>query len=117
MKAISKHIIYLITLAVLSNGVFAAQMSLKMMDMDSSKSVAMKSEPSCHGDDVFSEDLINEQESCCYGDCMGCVTGSQYLHPTSMFIVSLYSLAVTTTPSNHLLPQHSSNLFRPPILI
>lgn len=85
--------------------------------MNSSTSVVVESEPSCHGDDAISEKLSNEHENCCYGDCMGCVTGSQYLQSTHLFIVPMYSPAATAAPSNHLLPQHSSNLFRPPILI
>lgn len=115
MKAVSKHIISLIILAMLSNGVFAAQMCSRMMDMDSSESVVVVTEPSCHGGDIISEEPSNEH--CCNGDCMGCVIGSQFLQSTHLFIVPMYSPAVTATPSNHLLPQHSSNLFRPPILI
>lgn len=117
MKAVSKHIISLIVLVILSNGVFAGQMCSRMMDMDSSKSLVALSEPSCHGGDIISEEPGNERQNCCYGDCMDCVTGFQYLQSPQLFIVSIYSSAVTAAPSTHMLPQHSSNLFRPPILI
>ncbi|MGK0500914.1 MAG: hypothetical protein ACJAYG_002568 [Oceanicoccus sp.] len=116
MTSFFKYIAYFLVLAVLSNGLFAAQMTAVMQSDVSTMSGADSSDLPCHGDVGESVDKASKPD-CCNGDCSGCVISSQYSAPGSTLLSSTDTFSINVVIDNHQLPQHNSSLYRPPILI
>ena len=113
MKQFSKHIALFLTLVVLSNGLFAAQMTVTMID-DATKIESLEDQLPCHGEDA---DNAKETMDCCQGDCTSCVLSTSVTNSSAAGLPKLPQAEKLIYISNHLLPAHSSNLYRPPIQI
>ena len=101
-------------LVVLSNGLFAAQMTVTMIE-DATKAVASSEDKTpCHGDKAVASEKVME---CCQGDCTGCVLSTSLSHSESAVLPNPPKSEKLIGISNHLLTAHTSNLYRPPILI
>lgn len=108
MKQLSKHIALFLTLFILSNGVFAAQMTVSMVE-DAIKIEAVEDQLPCHNENA------EPTMDCCQGDCGSCVLSSS---------VSVSIIVDSPKPpldeilvyiNKHLPSAHSSNLYKPPI--
>jgi hypothetical protein len=113
MKQFSKHIALFLTLVVLSNGLFAAQMTVSMIE-DATKIESLEGQLPCHGEDA---DNTAEAMDCCKGDCTGCVLSTTVTSSSAAGLPKPLQAEKLAYISNHLLPAHSSNLYRPPIQI
>jgi len=112
MTHFSKSIALFLTLVVLSNGLFAAQMSVTMID-DATKIQSLQDEQSpCHGEQSTHADEAND---CCQGDCSGCLLSTSVSALLSVDLPTLPPADKLSPISNYLLPAHTSNLYRPPI--
>jgi hypothetical protein len=121
MKRFNKYIAVFLTLAVLANGVFASQMNVLMIDntvFDTSSSD--ESSPPCHQQNSTVQTLIPAEinaNNCCDGDCNDCFLGSTITTQESSLTPSVYQALPSIAVVNIQLSAHSSNLYRPPILI
>lgn len=115
MKSLSRYIALFLTLVVLSNGLFAAQMTLSMIE-DASQSAVSEEKLPCHGDK--SEILTDTAEmDCCQGDCGDCVSSTSLNQPFLLAQSDVHQLSGSWDLADHILLAHQSNLYRPPILI
>ena len=114
MKQFSKQIALFLTLVVLSNGLFAAQMTVTMIEDATKIESSMDEQPPCHDDKTANAE---ETMDCCQGDCTGCVLSTSVSNSLAVDLPNLPQAEKLVVISNHLLPAHTSNLYRPPILI
>jgi hypothetical protein len=114
MKQFSKQIALFLTLVVLSNGLFAAQMTITMIEDVTKVVSSMEEQFPCHGDKT---ENTEENMDCCQGDCTGCVLSTSVFDSLTVDFSNIPHAEKLTIISNHLLPAHTSNLYRPPILI
>jgi len=116
MKQFSKHIALFLALVVLSNGLFAAQMTASMIESSAQEQTEIQKP--CHGDSVESENLVaNEAMDCCEGDCSSCVLTSSVSAITALNIKDEPQSPLTIQMTSNLLAAHTANLYRPPITI
>ncbi|MGK0442568.1 MAG: hypothetical protein ACJA0N_002380 [Pseudohongiellaceae bacterium] len=116
MNSILKYMTYFLLLAVLSNGLFAAQMTAVMQGNVTSMMDAASSDLPCHGDEGESANAVSEPD-CCNGDCSGCFISSHYMVSSSTVLSPTKALSISVVIDNHQLPQHNSSLYRPPIMV
>ncbi|MFL0798007.1 MAG: hypothetical protein K6L73_11025 [Cellvibrionaceae bacterium] len=114
MKKLSKHIALFLALVVLSNGLLAAQMTVTMIDTSIQVENTEVHEP-CHGD--TRESVNNESIDCCEGDCSSCLLTSNVSEISALNTTVNLQAPLVILTTNHLLPAHRANLYRPPILI
>lgn len=115
MKLLGSPLIYLLALVVLSNGVFAAQMTALMQAEIPVNTSQEASYSPCHGDEPPSD--ATPEMGCCEGDCSDCMIISYYSEPGIALLATNKTQGVLSIMGNHLLPQHNTSLYRPPILI
>jgi hypothetical protein len=121
MKRFNKYIAVFLTLAVLANGVFASQMNVLMIDKAGFEtSSSIDSSAPCHEKDSIDQTStpsgINGND-CCDGDCNGCYLGSTITAKNSALMPIIHQASINMDIDNSQLSAHSSNLYRPPILI
>jgi hypothetical protein len=121
MKFFNKYIAVFLTLAVLANGVFSAQMTVSMIDQTVTE-IAPSSSNSlpCHGEQTNSPSAalsMSENSECCDGDCSNCILSFNISAKRTSSLSDNHQAIINITIDNHKLSAHSSNLFRPPILI
>ena len=127
MQRFRKHIILFLTLALASNVVFAAKMSVSMASNGLSTELAAS--PSCHGDNSSSTAIENttidqtqsssektDNLSCCNGDCGSCVPATM-LPPTQASVGVFTPNSQTRRLHDLLALAHNIGPFRPPIAI
>ena len=116
MRNLSKYMALLLILLVTVNAVFAAQMTVSMID-NATAPVIETTQP-CHGDSSNSVNHRSQElPNCCEGDCNSCVSGVVIVavtHALAFYLPSSLKMGVST---GSILQAHNPHLFRPPILI
>jgi hypothetical protein len=118
MNIHNKHLVIFLLLAMLSNGLFAAQMTASMINKVPAQIAADQVSLPCHSAVGLSiADGKTDGMSCCDGDCSSCILSVHLTEMVSISPIKYHHQRLIQPLRDYLLSAHRSNLFKPPIFI